>query len=155
MTTEADLQKVLSGEKSIDQVMPKVSVATPDGKPTSIDDYDSFMSFLMQASQLAQLTKIRKYFDDRTSHGLIQRYDFVATDQIIELRLDYPAQSASIKKDGVNDVLVWVNTTLRPPHRMVRNGETFDIAVETHKLNCFYFQCNPGQTVPVRVVAND
>jgi len=149
MEAEDLVKNILSGGgQNIQVVQDGKSVTNPRIDP-------AVMSFIMQASQLAQIVKIRKYFDDRTSHGLIQRYDFVATDQIRHLSLDYPAQAASIKKDGVNDVFVWVNTTLRPPHRMVRNGETFDIAVETHKLNSFYFQCNPGETVPVRVVAND
>ena len=125
------------------------------GKPVDNPRIDpSVMTFIMQASQLAQLTKIRKYFDDRTSHGLIQRYDIVATDVIMEFMFDYVAQSASIANNGGKDVHVWVNTTLRPSHRMKR-GETFDIDFETHLLKCLYLQCEPGETTSVRIVAND
>jgi len=157
-----DFQKILNGENNPinPKDMSKVSVSTPDGKPASIDDYDSFMSFLMQASQLAQLTKIRKYFDDRTSRGLNQAWGMdpnnplIITDQLTVINVDYPAQSFSLHNDGPDTVYVWVNGRLRPP-AIVNSGETMNEDFETHKLNNIPLQCDPTQTAAVRIVAKD
>jgi len=149
-----EIQKVLAGGEVNPKDIPQVTVSTPDGKPASIDDYDSFMSFLMQASQLAQLTKIRKYFDDRTSIGGIQRFNPLVTDQLAVINVDYPAQSFSLHNDGPDTVTVWVNTRLRP-EATVDNGETINVGFETHVIKHFYLQCDPTQTAAVRIVAKD
>jgi len=150
-----EIQKVLSGETPIDpKAIPQVKVSTPDGKPTSIDDYDSFMQFLITASMNAQLLKIRKHFDDRTSHGLIQRFNPMVTDQPTEIKVDYPAQSFSLFNDGPDPVTVWVNTRLRP-EATVNAFETMNVSYETHVIKHFYLQCAPTQTAAVRIVAKD
>ena len=148
MDTETEeLQKILGGGK-FEVVEDGKQVANPRIDPGP-------MSFLIQMAQLGQLVKIRKYFDDRVSHGLIQTFgDIKVTDQVREIKFDYPAQSASIVNNGGKCVYVWVNTRLRPSHKMKR-GETFDIGLETHKLNCVYLQCDPGETTNMRIVAND
>jgi len=155
MMEAEDIQKVLSGEKSIDsEAMPKVSISTADGKSTSIDDYDSFMQFLMIASMNAQLVKIRKYFDDRRPNGLIQRFNPLVTDQLTVITVDYPAQSFSLHNDGPDTVTAWVNTRLRPEFT-VNNGETINVNYETHVIKHFYLQCAPTQTAAVRIVTKD
>jgi len=152
---DKEIQRVLSGETSIDpKDIPQVTVSTPDGKSTSIDDYDSFMQFLMTASMNAQLVKIRKYFDDRRPNGLIQRFNPLVTDQPTEIKVDYAAQSFSLHNDGPDPVNVWVNSRLRP-EATVNNGETINVHYETHVIKHFYLQCAPTQTAAVRIVAKD
>lgn len=157
-----ELQKALSGGEVDLKAMPNVKIATPDGKPTSIDDYDSFMQFLMTASMNAQLLKIRKYFDDRTSNGLIQTWGMdpdnplTITDELVEIKLDFPAQSLSLFNDD-NDsdsVYVWVNDLGRPK-ATVKGGEALNLNYETHKINYLYLQCAAGETADVRIVAKD
>ena len=64
-----------------------------DGKridTSAIDDYDSFMAFLMQASIAANTVKIRKYYDDRKSKGRILNLPLSITQNIEEIRCPYP-----------------------------------------------------------------
>lgn len=112
------------------------------------------MSFLMQASQLSQIVKIRKYFDDRTSHGLIQTYDVTVTDELKEIKVDYPAQSFSLFNDGADTVDVWVNDLGRPK-RSVKSKESLNLNYETHTVNYLYLQCAAGESASVRIVAKD
>jgi len=120
----------------------------------------SVMTFIMQASQLAQITKIRKYFEDRTPRGLIQTWGMdsnnplTITDELKEIKFDYPAQSFSLVNDGDNTVYVWVNSMMRPKSA-VKSGETFNLDFELHKINYLYLQCENGQSTSVRIVAHD
>lgn len=145
--------------------VPKIEVVKPDGKPTSIDDYDSFMQFLMLAAQASQLTKIRKaldhvkeYFDDRTSEGWVQNFDNIpvtGAEPSQEIRLDFPAQSISITNDApVGGPVVWVEINNRFHTRRTLNPlEVLNINFETHKLERFFVQCPPGLTANIRATA--
>jgi len=155
-----EIQELLSGSEVDPKTISDIKVSTPDGKPTSIDDYDSFMSFLMQASQLAQIVKIRKYFDDRTSNGLIQTWGMdpdnplTITSELKEIKVDYPAQSVYLSNDGDDSVYVWVNDLGRPK-ATVKSGETFKSDFETHKIYYIYLQCAADESAAVRIVAKD
>jgi len=131
---------------------PKVELVTREGKPTSIDDYDSFMQFLMLASLTSQAVKIRKYFDDRTSQGWIQNFDITATSAQQEFEPVSPAQSISITNDApVGGALVWVAINNRfNSSRLLNPRETYEINFETHKLERFFVQCPPGLTANLR-----
>jgi hypothetical protein len=147
METEKLIQNILDGKQNIEVV--------ENGKPVTNPRIDpAVMSFIMQASQLAQIVKIRKYFDDRTSHGLIQTYDVTVTDELKEIKVDFPAQSFSLINDGPDTVYVWVNTTERPKVT-VKSGAKFEPNYETHKINYIYLQCASGESTDVRIVAKD
>jgi len=131
---------------------PKVELVTREGKPTSIDDYDNFMQFLMLASLASQAVKIRKYFDDRTSQGWIQNFDITATSASQGIKPDSPGQSVSITNDApVGGALVWVAINNRFNTRRILNPrETYEVNFETHKLKRFFVQCPPGLTSNLR-----
>ena len=147
METEKLIQNILDGKQNIEVVENGKSVTNPRIDP-------AVMSFIMQASQLAQIVKIRKYFDDRTSHGLIQTYDVTVTDELKEIKVDFPAQSFSLINDGPDTVYVWVNTMERPKVT-VKSGTKFEPNYETHKINYIYLQCASGESTGVRIVAKD
>ncbi len=128
---------------------PKVEVVTREGKPTQIDDYDSFMQFLMLSSIASQAVKIRRYYDDRTSQGWIQNFDNVVASPALpsqEFTLDSPAQSISITNNAlVGGPVIWVEINGRFNSRRTLNPrETLNINFETHKLERFFVQCPPG-----------
>ena len=131
---------------------PKVELVTREGKPTSIDDYDSFMQFLMLASLTSQAVKIRKYFDDRTSQGWVQDFNITATSTQQEFEPVSPAQSISITNDApVGGALVWVTiNNLFNSRRTLNPRETLEVNFETHKLEYFSVQCPPGLTANLR-----
>jgi len=147
-------------EHSVD--LPQIKVFE-DGKPISQERIDpAVMSFIMQSSQLAQIVKIRKYYDDRTSNGLIQTWGMdpdnplTITDELKVLKLDFPAQSVSMFNDD-NDsdsVYVWVNDLSRPK-ATVKGGESLKLNYETHKINYIYLQCAVGESTDIRIVAKD
>jgi len=140
----------------------QVKTVDKNGKAVAIDDYDSFMQFLVQASQLAQIVKIRKYFDDRTSNGLIQTWGMdpdnplTITDELKELKLDFPAQSVSLfnDDDDSDSVYAWVNDLSRPK-ATVKGGEALNLNYETHIINYIYLQCAADESTDVRIVAKD
>ena len=147
METEKLIQNILDGKQNIEVVENGKSVTNPRIDP-------AVMSFIMQASQLAQIVKIRKYFDDRTSHGLIQTYDVTVTDELKKIKVDFPAQSFSLFNDGADTVNVWVNDLGRPK-RSVKSNEALNLNYETHKIKYIYLQCASGQSASIRIVAKD
>lgn len=141
--------------------MPQVEIVTREGKPASIDDYDSFMQFLMLASVASQAVKIRKYFDDRKSQGWIENFDNVVVTPVSpsqEIRLAVPAQAISITNDGVVPfnaaAVIWVEINERfNSRRTLRPLETLNIDFETHKLERFFVQSAAGFTPTIRATA--
>jgi len=147
-----DFQKLLVGGK-VEVVEDGKQVANPRIDP-------NVMQFLMTASMNSQLLKIRKYYDDRASNGLIQTWGMnsdnplTITDELKEIKVDYPAQSIYLFNDGSDAVKVWVNDLSRP-YATVNSGETFKSDYETHKIGYLYLQCASGETASVRIVAKD
>lgn len=137
-----------------DMTIPQVKVATPDGKPTSIDDYDSFMQFLMLASIASKAIKIQKYYQDRESQGWIENFAIAVTSvpPSQEVRLTRPAQSISVVNDGPG--IVWLEWNVRFTTITILNPtEKCDINFETHKLERFFAQCPLGVVSNIRAVA--
>ena len=153
MEAEKLIQNILDGKQNIEVVENGKPVANPRIDP-------AVMSFIMQASQLAQIVKIRKYFDDRTSKGLIQTWGMdtnnplTITNELKEIKFDYPAQSFSLINDGDYTVYVWVNSLMRPKSA-AKSGETLNLDFELHKINYLYLQCESEESTSVRIVAND
>ncbi len=91
------------------EALPKVKVVTPAGKPTSIDDYDNFMSFLMQAAGTHQLVKIRKLEETKVPTG-VYSLNLAITDKEYKLTLERPWISFSLwNKKGSSPVRMAVN----------------------------------------------
>ena len=143
----------LAGQKQLS--MPAIEM-TENGQRVSNPRMDpSIMNFIMMASIASQAVKIRKYFDDRTSSGLIQSFNNLAvTDELREVKIDYPAQSFSLLNNGPNTVNVSVNTTHRPSKAIAIN-QTLNINFETHQLKYLYLQCDRGETASVEIVVKD
>jgi len=147
-----DFQKLLAGGK-VEVVEDGKQVANPRIDP-------NVMQFLMTASMNSQLLKIRKYFDDRTSNGLIQTWGMSSdnpltiTGELKEIKLSFAAQSVYLFNDGDDAVKVWVNDLSRP-YATVNNGETFKSDYETHKIEYLYLQCDSGESANIRIVAKD
>ena len=126
-----------------------------DGKPvdtSAIDDYDSFMNFLMLSSIAAQAVKIRRYFDDRTSIGRTQNFPLNITPAIQEVVCAYPSQSFYILNDGPGQIFVEINDAGYGPTPLLAN-EDLALDFETHKLERFYVWSAPGTVATARAVA--
>jgi len=124
-----------------------------NGKPvdtSAIDDYDSFMSFLMQASIAANTAKIRKYFEDRTSSGRTQnfpRLNITPTPQ--EVQCIHPSQSIYVVNDGPGQIFVSINALETDATPLFMHDEMSD-NFETHKLYRFYIWSTPGTVATAR-----
>lgn len=115
---------------------------------------------ILQVILLDELTgRIAEYLSDRTSNGYIQTWGsdspLTITDELEEFKMDYPAQSGAISNDGAtNDVYVWINSTMRRKHK-IKPSETFNINLETHKLNCLWLKCDKGGSTTVRITVKN
>jgi hypothetical protein len=147
MTPDKDIFDELPTQVTV----PHVKVVDQKGAPASIDDYDSFMQFLMQASTNAQLSQIRKYFEDRTSKGKTQDLDLDVTDQLQRVDLLYKSQSIALINDGPNVCGVWLQH--RDTFHPLGVTEHYEVNYETHKLDVLWVQCNPGETARLRATA--
>jgi hypothetical protein len=154
METEKLIQNILDGKQNIEVVENGKSVTNPRIENSPV------MNFIMQAAMASQLVKVRKYFDDRTSKGLIQTWGMdtnnplTITNELKEIKFDYPAQSFSLINDGDYTVYVWVNSLMRPKSA-AKSGETLNLDFELHKINYLYLQCESEESTSVRIVAND
>lgn len=134
--------------------IPRPQIEVIDGatsKPTSIDNYDEFMNFLMTASLVGQVYKIRKYFEDRKSQGRIIGFDVPVALTLIEVVLPVLCQSISLINTGPNPVKVWLNNIGHTP-RTVRVNIPLNVNFETHELEKIYLQCDAGTALAEIVV---
>ena len=110
------------------------------------------VSEIYELINMANIAKIRRYFDDRTPLGHAAGYNVAATGQLQELPFDHKAQAVSIINTGPAVVDVWVNNTSNPPRRL-RVGVPLNINFETHVVKSLLFRCPPGLTAAIEVVA--
>jgi len=146
MISDEEIEKQLK-----ELTKPKVEIVDHLGAPANIENYDSFMSFLMLASINAQAAKIRKYLEDRKSQGNIQHFDINATSPFPsqEFRVEPPAQSISLHNDGPG--ILWVEYNERNSGKTILNPtETRNINFVTHELKRFYVGCPAGATAIAR-----
>lgn len=117
-----------------------------DGKEvdtSAIDDYDPFMTFLMQASIAANTVKIRKHLDDRTSIGETENFDLNITPKPQEVEPYYPSQSLFLENHGPGEIFVTINALNREPTPIPATREAY-FPFETHVIRRFYVWSEPG-----------
>lgn len=153
MTQEDDTNALLKSLALNSQQVKVIEDGKVSDNPNIINS--PMMQFIMQASMVSQLTKIRKYFDDRTSEGWVQHFDNIPVtdaDPAQEFAPDSPGQSISITNYGPALIRVRFNgrldtwRTLTPPPPLAppgTAGETLNVNFETHELKAFYVQCLP------------
>ena len=130
---------------------PQVKVVTPDGKPTSIDDYDSFMQFLMQAAATAQLVKLRKLEESKVPTG-VKPIKMTIPDTVTKIQLHVPWISFSLINDGTNGITVWVNSEEDPLQEgMVAGSETYNCNMEYPVIRALYLKSESGTSNKVRI----
>ncbi len=125
-----------------------------DGKEvdtSAIDDYDAFMLFIMQSAATANIVKIRKHLDDRTSIGETENFDLDITPEPQEVEPYYPSQSLSLVNRGPGKIFVTINALNRTATPL-EAGEDFKINFETHKLRRFYVWSEPGTVAAAQAV---
>jgi hypothetical protein len=126
-----------------------------DGKQvdtSAIDNYDSFMTFLMTASIAANTAKLRRYQEDRTSKGKTINFPLTITPTTEEVVCPYAAQSLYLVNDGPGQIFVAINALDGDPTPLLVN-EALDIEFETHKLERFYVWSAVGTVATARGVA--
>jgi hypothetical protein len=120
--------------------LPNVKVVDQHGKPLdtrTIDNYDEFMRFLMEASQAANIAKIRKYYDDRKSVGRAPSIPLNVTPTVQEIRCPYVSQSLYLDNNGPGQIFVCVNVLGDSPTPIVA-GRAAYFPFETHVIEYFY-----------------
>jgi hypothetical protein len=123
-----------------------------DGKQvdtSAIDDYDSFMNFLMLASIASNTAKIRRYNEDRTSIGRTINFPLNITSTRQEIVCPYPAQSLYVVNDGPGQIFVIENALGGDPTPLFIHDEMQN-DFETHKLYRFYVWSAPGTVATAR-----
>jgi len=117
-----------------------------DGKrvdTSAIDDYDSFMSFLMQASIAANTAKIRKYYDDRKSKGRILNFPLSITQNAEEIRCPYPCQTLYVENNGPGQIFIAINSPEERPTPIPATREAY-FPFENHVIERFFVWSDPG-----------
>lgn len=145
-----ELNRILGEVGSRAKASPPM-VIDESGKQVNIPDYDSFMSFLMQAAQVSQLVKLNKHFADRTSAGKTENFPLNITPVPQEVRCTYPAQSLFLINDGPGQIFVAINFQNETPTPLLIT-ETMAVDFETHKLERFYVWSTPGTVAIARAL---
>lgn len=129
--------------------LPTIKVNGKAVDTSSIDNYDQFMSFLVQAAAAAHLSKIRKYVEDRTSVGEEQNWELNITDEPKEIVCSHPSQSLYVINDGPGDIFVAINALGRTATHLYPHDQMTD-NFETHKLQRFYIWSASGTVARAR-----
>lgn len=126
--------------------LPNVEIVDQNGKhldTSSIDNYDQFMAFLMQASIAANTIKIRKYYDDRKSKGGAQNFNLNLTQATQEIRCPYPSQSLYLYNNGPGQIFVSINAGDEPAIPITAFRAVY-IPYETHVIERFFVRSAGG-----------
>jgi hypothetical protein len=128
---------------------------TRDGKPvdtSAIDNYDSFMAFLMQASIAANTVKIRKYYEDRKSIGRTPSFSIGVTPlPSQEVTCPQPCQSLYVENNGPGQIFVCVNTTSDASTPILPRRAVY-FPFETHVIERFYVWSAAGTVATATVI---
>lgn len=116
---------------------------------SAIDNYDSFMTFVLLAPMAANIAKMRRYYDDRTSIGRTTNFPLNITPIHDEIICPYPAQSFYIVNDGPGQIFVALNSQEGEITPLFIHDEKW-VNFETHKLQRFYVWSAPGTVATAR-----
>lgn len=122
------------------QKVPPIEVVDQDGKPvdtSSIDNYDGFMAFLMQASIAANTAKIRKMQEDRQSKGKIINLPLNITQNQDEMRCPYACQSLFVENNGPGQIFIAINSPEERPTPIPATRQAI-FPFENHAIERFY-----------------
>jgi hypothetical protein len=123
-------------------------VVDDSGKPLVGPDLDAVLKRVTEMATLANLARIRKNMEDRTSVGWTISYNEVVTTRYPpgegSLDLPSPAQSISVTNDGLNPVLVGLNENTNP--HPLNPGEVQNVDFQAHRLKRIYLQAVTGNT---------
>lgn len=131
--------------------VPAVTVNGKSVDTSAIDNYDSFMAYLMQASAAANLAKIRKYCEDRTSKGETQNFALAVTQAPQLVECAQASQSLYLINDGPGQIFVAINAASRTPTPLVM-GEALSVDFETHIIQRFFVWSAAGTVATARAV---
>lgn len=134
--------------------LPPVKI-TENGKPvdtSSIDNYDQFMSMLMQASQAATARKMLKIEQDRVSKGKVYPIDSqYVTPLPKRIAGPEPAQSVYIDNTGGQDLSFTINDLADAPIP-VPSGREHISRFLNHVIECIYIWTPPGTNTTARIL---
>jgi hypothetical protein len=134
--------------------LPNVEIVDPNGKhldTSAIDNYDSFMTFLMQAAATANIIKIKKHLDDKKSQGREENFELNITPVLQEVFCNHPSQSFYIFNDGPGDIFIEINLPGYSPAHLAMGEDKF-VDFETHVLKQFNVWSASGTIAAARAV---
>jgi hypothetical protein len=126
--------------------LPKVEVVDGQGKPidtSTIDNYDGFMAFLMQASIAANTASMKKYYDDRKSKGRILYLPLDITQNRQGNKLPYPCQTLYIENNGPGQIFIAINSPEGRATPVPATRQAY-FPFETHVIERFYIWSAAG-----------
>jgi hypothetical protein len=118
---------------------------------SAIDNYDQFMSFLMQASIAANQAKVRQYCDDKRSHGRAPSIPLSITSISQEIECPEAAQSLYVFNNGPGQIFVAVNVETDPPIPIIPGVAAY-LPFETHVIERFYVWSATGTTATATAI---
>ena len=96
------------------------------------------INFIFLASISAQVSKIRKYLEDRTPAGETIQHDLVATTAVKRLDLLKPLRCITIKNKGSTQAKIWINNQAKNPIKIDRNNKAI-IKFDTPKIKTVFY----------------
>lgn len=159
------IPKEIEQEIKTVSVPPPVPIVTPEGEPARIDDYDSFMQFLMLASIASNTRKTAKTVQALYDHakdlegiGLTRLMELTITQKLQKCFLPETWQSCAIinygdPNDAEAEPTLYVRfNSLYTDEIPVNKGESINHDMKTHKLNRLYLRCGQGETTSIKVL---
>jgi hypothetical protein len=129
--------------------LPQVRVNGKSVDTSAIDNYDSFMAYLMAAAQTSHLARIRRHLEDTASIGEVQNWVLAITPDPQLVQCAHPSQSIWLVNDGPGDIFVTENALGRVPTQLHTRDEMWD-DFKVHRLYRFYVWSAPGTVATAR-----
>jgi len=137
------------------ETLKQVKIVDKNGRPTSVDDYDSFMQFLMQAAATAQLVKLRKLEESKIPRKTVP-LKVTVTDTVMKLTVAPPWISYSLLNDGPGAITVWDNTTEDPlQESMIASNESHSVNMDYPVVTMLCLKAASGTTATVRIYGKE
>lgn len=134
--------------------LPDVEIVDQNGKrldTSAIDNYDSFMGFLVQASAAKSLLDIKKHIEDRTSQGKKFTFLLSITPNTQEIRCPSLCQTLYIENNGPGQIFVAINSLgdITP----IAAGREAYFPYETHVIESFFVWSAGGTVATATAIA--